>query len=230
MPTGAFYATRKACQPLTLIYNYGSNGIYLVNQTLTEKSGLQAVISVFDAESKLLFSKKIPIAALANASNKIFDLPQLENLTPVWFLDLRLQDKSGNLLADNFYWLSIKPDVLDYSKSEWFYTPCKEWADFTFLNNLPPAQVKIKHHFATRGQEHEITVTLRNPGKTIAFGIELSVRGERSAKTIVPVFWADNYVSLIPGESKTVRATFASADLKGEKPIFLYRGWNVNNK
>jgi len=230
MPTGAFYAARKACQPLTLTYNYGNNGIYLVNQAVIEKQGLQAVISVFDAGSKLRFSKKIPVDALANASNKIFDLPQLENLTPVWFLDLRLQDTKGITVANNFYWLSTKADVLDYDKSEWFYTPCKDWADFTTLNSLPQAQVQTIHRFNTRGPDQEIEVTLKNQGKTIAFAVELGVRGARSGKTVLPVFWDDNYISLLPGESRTVRATFASADLNGEKPVFLYRGWNVKNK
>ena len=191
---------------------------------------MKAVISAYDIRSKLLFSKTIALDAAANASRKIFDLPKIKKLGTTWFLDLKLQDAAGIMLADNFYWLSTKPDVLDYGKSEWFYTPCKEWADLTALNGLPPATVKCEYSFADRGQEKELTVTLRNPGKNIAFFIELSVRGEKSGRTIVPVFWEDNYVSLLPGESKTIRATFAAADLGGEKPVFHFQGWNVKGE
>ncbi len=56
------------------------------------------------------------------------------------------------------------------------------------------------------------------------------MRGETSGRTIVPVFWEDNYVSLLPGESRTLRATFAAADLGGEKPVFSYKGWNVKGE
>jgi exo-1,4-beta-D-glucosaminidase len=81
-----------------------------------------------------------------------------------------------------------------------------------------------------QGGDKEITVTLRNPGKQIAFFIELSVRGDKSGRTIVPVFWDDNYVSLLPGASKTIRATFAAADLGDEKPVFSFKGWNVKGE
>jgi exo-1,4-beta-D-glucosaminidase len=230
MPTGAFYGARQANQPQTLIYHYGDNGIYLVNQSLADMTGLKAVITAYDIRSKRRFSKTIALDAPANASRKVFDLPKIRRLGKTWFLDLRLQDAQGQALAANFYWLSTKPDVLDYGKSEWFYTPCKEWADLTALNKLAPAAVESDYAFGDRGLEREITVTLRNPGKKIAFFIELAVRGETSGRTVVPVFWDDNYVSLVPGESRTLRATFAAADLGGEKPVFSYKGWNVKGE
>jgi exo-1,4-beta-D-glucosaminidase len=230
MPTGAFYGARQANRPQTLIYNYGDNGIYLANQSLADKPGLKAVISAYDIRSKRLFSKTIALDAAANASRKIFDLPKIKKLTKTWFLDLQLQDAGGVMLTDNFYWLSTKADVLDYSKSEWFYTPCKEWGDLTALNGLPPAAVQSEYTFSDQGGERELTVTLRNPGKNIAFFIELGVRGETSGRTIVPVFWEDNYVSLLPGESRTLHATFAHADLGGEKPVFHFKGWNVKGE
>ena len=71
-------------------------------------------------------------------------------------------------------------------------------------------------------------VTLSNPGKTIAFFVELRVVGDRSGRTILPVLWDDNYVSLLPGERKTLKARFAAVDLKGEQPVFHLAGWNVD--
>jgi exo-1,4-beta-D-glucosaminidase len=230
MPTGAFYGARQACRPQTLIYHYGDNGIYLVNQSLRDVAGLKAVISAYTLTGKRRFSRTIALDAPANASRKVFDLPRIRRLGKAWFLDLRLLGADGRALGGNFYWLSAKPDVLDYSKNEWFYTPCKEWADLTPLNGMKPAAVRAEHRFADSGADKEVTVTLHNPGKRVAFFIELSVRGDRSGRTIVPVFWEDNYVSLLPGESRTIRATFAAADLGGEQPVFSYRGWNVKGE
>ena len=227
MPTGAFYGARKACQPLTLVYDYGNRGIYLVNQSYKSYTNLQAVLSVWNNQSRKLFSKTLPVDGAANFSRKIFSLANIPGTAPAYFLDLKLLDGTGRLLGDNFYWLSTKPDVLDYQKNEWFVTPCKSWADLTSLQRLPQTPLETEHHFTRNGKEGKIAVTLRNPGQTVAFFIEMSVRGEASGKTVVPVFWSDNYVSLLPGESRTFSATFAAADLGGEKPVFRYQGWNV---
>jgi exo-1,4-beta-D-glucosaminidase len=43
----------------------------------------------------------------------------------------------------------------------------------------------------------------------------------------VPVLWDDNYISLVPGESRVVKARFSDQALNGEKPVFRYKGWNV---
>jgi exo-1,4-beta-D-glucosaminidase len=230
MPTGAFYGARQACRPQTLLYHYGDNGIYLVNQALADLPGATAVISAYDLDGRLRFRRAVTADAPANGSRRIFSLPKIKRLRGAWFLDLQLQDAAGKMLADNFYWLSTKPDVLDYSKSEWFYTPCREWADLTALNRMKPAAIQVEHRFTGSGPEREITVILRNPGRRVAFFIELSVRTDRSGRTVVPVFWEDNYVSLPPGASRTIRATFAAADLEGENPAFSYQGWNVKGK
>jgi exo-1,4-beta-D-glucosaminidase len=230
MPTGALYAARKACQPLSLVYNYGNGAIYLVNQSGLGIAGMQATVSMFDAGSKPVFAKAIKADAPANSSTRIFDVKAPQGISTLYFLSLALQDNTGKAIADNFYWLSTKPDKLLFSKDKkdaWYYTPCSEWADFTQLNTLPSVAITERHSFAATGNNQEATVTLVNASKEIAFFIELSVCGDRTGKAVVPVFWDDNYVSVLPGQSKTVRASFATADLNGGKPVFTYRGWNV---
>jgi exo-1,4-beta-D-glucosaminidase len=51
MPTGAFYAARKACEPLHILYNYGDRCIYIVNDYLTAFRNLEATIRVLDINS-----------------------------------------------------------------------------------------------------------------------------------------------------------------------------------
>ena len=52
MPTGAFYGTQKSCTPLHLIYNYGDKKVYAINDYLHKVAGLEAVIRVYDINSK----------------------------------------------------------------------------------------------------------------------------------------------------------------------------------
>jgi exo-1,4-beta-D-glucosaminidase len=69
-------------------------------------------------------------------------------------------------------------------------------------------------------------VTLHNPGDRIAFFVELSVVGDRSGRLAAPVYWDDNYVSLLPGERREVRGILPVHALGGEQPLFRYRAMN----
>jgi hypothetical protein len=42
----------------------------------------------------------------------------------------------------------------------------------------------------------------------------------------LPVFYSDNYVSVLPGETKTVAIDFSQAKSKAQ-PVVAVEGWNV---
>jgi exo-1,4-beta-D-glucosaminidase len=227
MPTGAFYAAKKACRPLHLLYNYADHGIYIVNDRLTASRNLTAIIRIFDINSTEVFNEKLDTSAAAESSAKIFELPGLDNITTTYFLDLRLVDEKNIEIVNNFYWLSTKPDVPDYeAKVEpWpYYTPSREFADFTLLDSLPAVKVHVEYFAETVGDEKRISAKLDNLGGHIAFFIELKVSAEKTRQTILPAFWQDNYVSLLPGETRNIEATLSA---KHDKPILTISGWNL---
>jgi len=47
-----------------------------------------------------------------------------------------------------------------------------------------------------------------------------------SEEPILPIFWNDNYVHLLPGEEKTYKATYSLSQTK-EKPILKVKALNV---
>ena len=227
MPTGAFYATQKACSPLHLIYNYGDDQIYAINDHLYEVENLQALIRIYDIESKLLLEKTISFNASADSAFSIFTMESIKNLSTAYFLDLRLVNNEKKEISNNFYWLSTKEEILDYEADlgEFAYhTPSKQYSDLRLLESLPKVELDIMHTFEKAGNESSITVTLENNGNTIAFLVNLKLIEKGGAEVLLPVFWEDNFISLLPGEKRTVRATFkaeAEAELKVE-------GWNLN--
>jgi len=158
---------------------------------------------------------------------RVFQLPRFDRISATYFLSLRLLDASNAEIARNFYWLSTKPDVLDYQArvEPWeYYTPSEECADLTLLNSLPPAQVDVTHCFDADGSESRVTVELNNRSDRIAFFIELLLTDPATGEPIVPIFWQDNYVSLLPRDDRTVSASFSSLM---NKPVLTVRGWNV---
>jgi hypothetical protein len=62
----------------------------------------------------------------------------------------------------------------------------------------------------------------------VALMIRLKVIRARSGERVLPVFYEDNYFSLLPGESRTVSMEFAAADLAGEPPGLAVSGWNIS--
>jgi exo-1,4-beta-D-glucosaminidase len=229
-PTSAFFGTLKACAPLNIIYNYGDGNIYVSNELGTSQKRLSAVIKVYDANSKPVFSQSIPFEINDFSAKKILDMPRLESVGPVYFVDLTITDEQGVVKANNFYWLSQKKDVIDETKTDWIYTPNKTYADFSQLKQLPQTEVERKTHFTDMGENMKFSVELTNPSNTVAFFISVKVKGKTSGSMVLPVLWNDNYISLIPGTSRTLEATIAKADLHGEEPVVEIKGWNVKGQ
>jgi exo-1,4-beta-D-glucosaminidase len=154
---------------------------------------------------------------------KVLKVPEPAGVTPTYFLALQLDDASGRTVSRNVYWLSTKPDVLAWDKSEWYYTPVTGYADLTGLQQLPPAEVKAGARFAPG----RASVTLENPSKALAFLVHLAVRKGPGGEEVLPVLWEDNYVTLLPGEKRELTATYAPKDLGDAAPAVSVDGWNI---
>jgi exo-1,4-beta-D-glucosaminidase len=229
VPTGAFYAARKACASPQLIYHYGDDSIWLINDRLEDIPRLRAEIRLYGIESRLFLATHFPVDVKRASAEQIFKLPPFDDISTTHFLDLRLVDEHGTEVAGNFYWLSTQPDVLDYKAkvAPWeYYTPSKLYADFTQLNSMPPAEIAVKHELSTGDRESKLVVMLENRGAAIAFFVELLLVDD-AGQPIVPVFWEDNYVSLLPGDRRTLVATYRS---EVQNPVLVIRGLNVTEQ
>jgi len=228
-PNGAFYGARKAGEPLHLIYNYGTREIVAVNNTLEPAAKLKAVIRVYDFDLKEKYAKTVDLGLVADEVKKIDTLPPVQGWTTTYFLDLRLFKEKDTLVDANFYCLSTKPETLDYAKNEWFVTPVKDYADLTSLAGLRPVKIRAKAKFSQSGPLYKFLVELENPTRDLAFQIELRVARDTSGETVLPVLLDDNYITLLPGEKRTIAGVFATEDLGGEQPVLKVRGWNIKD-
>ena len=157
----------------------------------------------------------------------LFEIEDLDNLSTTYFIDLRLIDDTNKEIDTNFYWLSTKEETLDYEADlgEFAYhTPSKIYADFTLLNTLNKVDIAVDYNFTKIEDEQQMTVTLKNTGDAIAFLINLKLEDKNNREPILPIFWEDNFISLLPGEQRTLHATFkynTEVELKVE-------AWNSN--
>jgi exo-1,4-beta-D-glucosaminidase len=227
-PNGAFYGTKKACEPLQLVYNYSSRSVFIVNSTRRSSENLTAEIRIFDLHSNEIICNNQEVYAEPQSSIEIFALPDFPDISATYFLDMRLIEKDGKQVASNFYWLSTKSDALDYDAKvdPWeYYTPSKQYADFTSLNSLSPTSVNISRQMKI--DNNKLTVVLENIGDSIAFGVTLDIIDENTGKAVVPVFWQDNYIALLPGQRRIINAGLKRDTSNIKLDV---KGWNIETK
>jgi len=227
VPNSAFFGTQSALKPLNIIYNYGNNGIYISNDYPHNFNNLTAEIKVLDLNSKIVSSQKIPFSVKAYTSLKLADMPVLKGITPIYFTDLRILSSNGKELTHSFYWLSTKPDVLDFKHTNWYITPIKKYANFKALSTMPKAKINSTFKTETQGNKTVVTVKLKNISAKLAFFIELKAKGKTSKKLISPVFWNENYISLLPGEERKLTLKMNTVDLKSDQPEIEINGFNT---
>ncbi len=227
MPNGAFYGTRNACRPLNVVYNYANKSIYVTSDLIEPTKNIRVEATVYDINSKLLFNKTVHSSIEANSSLKMLDIASLKGLSTTYFLNLKLYKEDSTFIADNFYWLSTREDIPDFKNSSWFETPNSDYADLKGIRTLKKVKVDSKAEFTVDGDRQRVTVTLTNRSSKIAFFLELAIKGNKSGETILPVFWDNNYVSLMPGEVSTVSAWVYSKNLDGQSPKFELNGVNL---
>jgi exo-1,4-beta-D-glucosaminidase len=230
-PGGGYFGAKKAMQTLDPIYGYDDHSVWLVSSQYVDAKGLKLAARVFNVDGTQRFSKETSLDAAADSTAKVFELPQIEGLSPAYFLDLRITDGSGKLVGANLYWLSTKPETIDWAKSNWYTTPTASYADYTSLAQLP----KVKLHVSSRSErtgnsknEDEMTcVTVENPSKTLAFFVRMKLDKGKGGEEILPVVWQDNYISLLPGEKREITATYRASSLGAAKAAIEVSGWNL---
>jgi mannosylglycoprotein endo-beta-mannosidase len=88
----------------------------------------------------------------------------------------------------------------------------------------------VKADAHTEGDNTLLTVTLANNTSHIALMSHLQLHQKKSGKRVLPVFYSDNYLTLVPGESTTLTIEAATKDFQGEDPLIEIDGYNVDVK
>jgi exo-1,4-beta-D-glucosaminidase len=226
-PGGGYYGTKKACEPLHIQYSYDDRSVVVVNGLYQDFQGLKATAKIYNLDMTEKFAQQTNVTIRSDGSLRVLTLPEPKDLSPVYFVKLKLEDAMGKSVSENFYWLSTQGDTLDKPKSgsDWYYTPTKQYADFKALSTLPPVKLNVVAKSERSGGEYATHVTVENPTKSLAFFVHLEVKDSQTGEEFLPVIWEDNYFSLLPGEKRDITATYTLP--KYSKPIVQIDGWNV---
>ena len=226
-PGGGYFGAKRAMEALHPIYGYDDRSIWLVSSQYEDAKGVKLTTKIYNLDMTEKFSREDSVEMPADSTAKIFALPEVQGLSSVYFVVLRLTDAGGKLVGSNFYWLSTKPETIDWSKSTWWMTPTDSFADYTALTQLPKLKLKVKINTKRKGDQSVSFVTVENPSKSLAFFVRLKVNKGIHGAEILPVLWEDNYISLLPGEKRKLTATYRASDLEAAKAVVEVSGGNV---
>jgi len=229
-PAGGYFGAKKACEPLHVQYSYDDRSVDIVNSRYEGVSGLLATAEVYDIGLRQTFSRQARIDVGPDAVSKVLTLPEeaFDRAEPLHFVRLRLENSSGETISTNFYWISSKKTVYDWNETTYRYTPVSSYEDFSALQTLPKAGTIGVSTSLTKGSEGaEALVRLQNSSDKLAFQIHLGISREGEEAEILPVLWQDNYIELMPGESREVTAKFLSPDALNGGAELRVTGWNI---
>jgi hypothetical protein len=130
-------------------------------------------------------------------------------LSAVHFIRLALS-RGAETISENFYWRGL------------------EEGDYRALRDLPKVKLEAATQTERRGDAWVLTTELRNPSAAPALMVRLKAVGKKTGGRILPAIYSDNYVSLMPGERRTIRTEVRQADTRGEKPGIDTGGFNVS--
>ncbi|HYK88280.1 MAG TPA: beta galactosidase jelly roll domain-containing protein [Acidobacteriota bacterium] len=231
---GAYFGTKKANELLHIQYSYDDQSIVIVNSYYQPFKGLKANAGIYNLDMSERYARAVVVDVGPDSSTRVFSLPQIQDLTPTYFLRLRLEDPNGTLISSNFYWLSVKPDVLDWNNTVRLRTPSKQHADFTGLMGLPKVNLRLSSRSEAKGDIGVMHVTVENPTQSVAFFVHLKLNDglpeydeEQNFhdQEILPVLWEDNYFPLVPGEKRNLTVTYRAK--AGAVPVVEVQGWNL---
>lgn len=200
---GSYFGAKKANEAVHVQYSYDDRSVVVVNQTPDALTGLTVTVRVYDSESRERYALDFPVNSAADSAVRVMALPEIAPLSRNYFVKLGLS-KGSVVLSHNFYWLSQKPDVSDYARTDWSYTPTSDYADFTDLARLPPATLTAVVSTDAAGVRR---IEVRNTSSVIAWFVRLDLG---HAATSLPVLWQDNYFSLTPGERRSIELRAAA--------------------
>lgn len=210
-PNAALYAVKKAGESVHVQLNEALRGIEIVNNRPTALKDVKATVFVYAFNGKLSSHKTYSVTEVPPSSTiKAAQIEVNARISPLYFVKLDLTDSAGNLLSTNFYWQHVAQDQFDG------------------LMNLPTVTLDAEATARTEGPNTILAVTLRNNSSNVALMSHLQLHQKKSGHRVLPVFYSDNYISLVPGESRSLTIEAPTKALNGDDPLIEVDGFNVD--
>jgi hypothetical protein len=207
-PGAGYFGSKKGSEPLHIQWNAADETIEVVNYSGGDARGLTARVEVLNLDGSVRWEKTAPVDSAEDSTVSCIKMEYPAGLTAVHFLRLKLS-RQDETVSENFYWRGL------------------EDGDYRALRTLAQANVGAATRMEQRDGRWRLSTELHNVSATPALMVCVKAVREKTGDRILPALYSDNYVALMPGESRTIVIDLADADTRGEKPSVVVEGFNV---
>lgn len=201
------YGLRKGAEPLHIMMNPADSVVHLVNNGFTTVHNIMAQALVYDINGKCVDTIQTFAVVGASLSQKMFSIGSAlkkADAATGCFAVLKILNDQQEVLDENFYWL-----------------PAVD-GNYTGLKQMKQAPLNVS---VVKRNTQSITIKLKNDNNAVSFFNRIALVNETTEDRILPTFFSDNYISLLPGEEKIITIEH-TATAKQPMRICVY-GWNT---
>jgi beta-galactosidase/beta-glucuronidase len=204
----AYYAVKKACEPVHAQLNLPDFTLAVTNISRVAQSHLTLRTRVLSLDNRTLADRidSVDVAANSVATLPRIDLGPLLAQEGLVLVKLTVTDSRGATLSDNLYWQG------------------KNAASQRRLLELRPQPVVMSARGHVDGEDTRVDVLLRNQGDAPALAVKITLL-DAQGNRVLPSYYQDNYVSLLPGESRHIEVRCPASS--GHCAKIALRGWNA---
>jgi len=182
---GAYFGSKKACEPIHVQMNQSDNKLYIVNTTTNSVKSAKVIISQYDMNGQLL-SGQIQVMDMLG-SNAVTAIPlEVEKFEDRALVRLELFSK-GKKISQNDYWI-LKD------------------GNYRYLNTLPNANIAISK--ISRDSEGKLRFEVTNKSAFPAIAVKFNIRDRNTGNPVLPAYFSDGYINLLPNETRQIRVDF----------------------
>jgi hypothetical protein len=210
-PMSSFFAVKSAGESVHIQFNEANGQLQVINNLAKPVTDAVAHTTIYNIDGSVGSQHEAKVTAAASTAVSLGAVEFPASLSSVHFLKLELKDAAGKLVSSNFYWLGLaeQPD------------------DLTDMGKLPMVTLTAQVERKDADGKRLVTITLHNPSANLAVMAHVQLRRQHSGERVLPVFYSDNYVSLVPNESRTITIEADLSSFNGENALVVVDGWNV---
>ena len=208
----SFYGTMKACEPLHVQLNLLTYQVDVINTTRDSQKAMTVSAKVYSLANTLLLQakEKTDVSADASVVSLKLDLAPLFSRGMV-IVELELSDSTGKVVSQNLYWLGEKS------------------SSYRELTRLSKSTLQASATSTMNDEMAKFRVQLTNPSSVVSLANKLTLIAVKDKTRILPAYFSDNYISLLPGETRLVEIECPAGALKDKAEIVI-RGWNATTQ
>ena len=160
-------------------------------------------------DGSIAWEQQATLNSNEDTTERCFKLEFPAEVSSAHFVKLWLYD-GENIVSDNFYIRGT------------------EEGNYQAIRQMPKVSLEKQVEIAkSDNDEWSGSITIKNPSDTPALMVRINVIGAEDGDQILPMFYSDNYFSLLPGEEKVVSLNWKDVDTRGNKAEVVVTGYNV---